>query len=53
MPCANKFKALSDDEKKSLKELINNDNEDLSLIGSAIEESIFLRINVVESSKQA
>jgi hypothetical protein len=47
------FKALSDDEKKSLKELIKKDNEPLSLIRSTIEESIFLRINVVQSSKQA
>jgi hypothetical protein len=53
MPFADEFKALSDDDKKSLKELIKKDNEALSLIGSAIEESIFLRISVLESSKQA
>ena len=47
------FKAFNDDEKKSLKELIKKDNEALSLIGSAVEESIFPRIGVVKSSKQA
>ena len=37
MPSLDEFKALSDDEKKSLKELIKKDNEALSLIGSALE----------------
>jgi len=41
MPSTNEFKALSDDDNKSLEELIKKDNEALSLIGSAIEESIF------------
>jgi len=38
---------------KSLKELIKKDNEALSLIGSAIDDPIFLRMNTVESSKEA
>jgi hypothetical protein len=50
MPYVDEFKALSGDDKKSLKELMKKDNEALSLIGSAIVESIF---SVVESSKQA
>jgi hypothetical protein len=53
MPSTNKFKSLSVDDKKFLKELIKKDNEALYPIGSAIEESIFMRINDVESSKQA
>lgn len=53
MPSRDEFKASSDDEKKSLKELIKKDNEALSLIGSALEESIFLRIRGVISSKEA
>jgi hypothetical protein len=44
---------LSDDDKKYLKEFIKKYNESLSIIGSAIEESIFSRINIVQSSKQA
>jgi len=53
MPLVDEFKVLSVDDKKSLKELIKKDNEALSLIGSAVEESIFPRISVVKSSKQA
>jgi 5'(3')-deoxyribonucleotidase len=53
MPYADKFKTLSDDDKKVLKEIIKKDNEALSLIGSTVEESIFTKINVAESSKQA
>ena len=52
MPSIDEFKALSAYDKKSLKELIKKDNEALSLIGSAIDESIFPRINVTKSSKQ-
>ena len=52
MPSNEEFKALNVDDKKSLKELIKKDNEVLSLIGSAVEESIFPRISVAESSKQ-
>jgi hypothetical protein len=43
---------LNVDDKKSLKKLIKKDNEELSLIGSTVNESIFPRIRVVESSKQ-
>ena len=53
MPSPDEFKALSDDEKKSLKELIKKDNEALSLKGSALEESIFPRISGAISSKKA
>jgi len=52
MPSPDEFKALSDDEKKSLKELIKNDNEALSLIGNALEESIFPRTSGAISSKE-
>lgn len=41
MPSPNKFKALRDDGKKYLKELLKKDNEALSLIGSLVEEFIF------------
>ena len=53
MPLPDEFKELSDDEKKDLKELIKKDNETLSLIGSAFEESIFPRISGAISSKEA
>jgi hypothetical protein len=53
MPSTDEFKTLSDNDKKVLKKIIKKDNEALSLIGSAVEESIFTRINVAESSKQA
>lgn len=53
MPSPNEFKASSDDEKKSLKELIKKDNEALSLKGNALEESIFPRISGAISSKEA
>ena len=53
MPSADEFKTLNDDDKKALKEIIKKDNEALSIIGSAVEESIFTRINVAESSKKA
>jgi hypothetical protein len=46
MPSADEFKTLSDDDKKSLKEIIKKDNEALSLIRSIVQESIFTRINV-------
>jgi len=52
MPYPDELKALSDDENKSLKELIKKDNEVLSLIGSIVEESIFPRISGVVSSKE-
>jgi hypothetical protein len=48
MPFVDEFKSLSVDDKKYLKELINKDNEAISLIGSAIEESVFLRISFVD-----
>ena len=49
----NEFKALSDDENKSLKELIKKYNEALSLIGSTLEEYIFPRISGAMTSKEA
>jgi len=52
MPSNDEFKALSDDDKKYLKELIKKDNESISLIESSVEESIFFRISVIESSKE-
>jgi hypothetical protein len=48
MPSIDEFKSLSDDDKKNSKELINKDNEALSLIGREVDESIFPRIIVVE-----
>eukprot|EP00253_Pinus_taeda_P029175 PITA_29175 len=53
MPSPDEFKASSDDEKESLKELIKKDNEALSLIGNALEESIFPRTSGAISSKKA
>ena len=53
MPSLDEFKALSDDEKKYLKEIIKEYNETLSLIGSTFEESIFPRISGAISSKEA
>jgi hypothetical protein len=53
MPSVDEFKTLSDDDKKLLKEIVKKYNEALSLIGGAVEESIFTRINAAESSKQA
>jgi hypothetical protein len=53
MPFVDEFKTLSDNDKKALKEIIKKYKKSLSLIGSAIEESIFTRINVAESSKKA
>ena len=45
MPSADEFKTLSDDDKKSLKEIIKKYYETLSIIGSVVEKSIFTRIN--------
>ena len=53
MPSNDEFKTLGDDGNKFLKEIIKKDNEALSLIGSVIEDSIFTRIYVAESFKQA
>ncbi len=47
-----KFKALRDNDRKSPKEIIKRDNEAISLIGSAIEESIFAITTGLVSSKQ-
>jgi hypothetical protein len=41
MPSTDEFKALSDDDKKSLKELIKKDNEALSLIGVQLKNLYF------------
>lgn len=53
MPSLDEFKALSDDDKKSLKELIKKYNEAISLISSVVQESIFLRTSGVVSSTEA
>jgi hypothetical protein len=47
------WKVSNNDDKKYLKEIIKKDNQALSLIGSAVEEYIFTRINVAKSSKKA
>jgi hypothetical protein len=44
-PSDEDYKALDVVGKKYLKELIKKDNEALSLIGSAVDESIFPRIS--------
>jgi hypothetical protein len=45
MPSTDEFKTLSDDDKKSLEEIIKKDYATLSIIGSVVEKSIFTRIN--------
>jgi hypothetical protein len=52
-PSDEDYKALDVVGKQYLKELIKKDNEALSLIGSAIDESIIPIISAIESSKQA
>jgi hypothetical protein len=53
MPSDEEYKALDATKKQNLKELIKRDNEALSLLGSAVDESIFPRISAAQSSKQA
>jgi hypothetical protein len=54
-PSNEEYKALDTNGKLSLKELVekDEDNEALSLIGSAVDEPMFPRINAAKSCKEA